>query len=487
MQILKDIGSYAGIGAVVGLAVLSALYFSQARDVKRLREWAGRAPERTSEGTAAQQIAPQRVTAVPQAKPAAAAGKQAAAPAAAQQGAAKPAAAAAAGAATPQARPAAATPAAQGKHSETEHRQPPVTAQAKPATGDDKATDEKKPVAAEAKDSEATEKKHSETEHREPAAAEAKHSETEHRQPVPAEAKEPAAAGAKHSETEHRQPAAVGAAAAGGAAAASGEAKTAQPSAGGGTAAPVKPGDGAGTGDGPPAPAPGTPAAPTPPAKPAAATPAGTRPVPKEPPPVPRTPPPKRPIPSLPSRPGETPSPGPSQTAILPPYGQEPMPWYRRLLASPRHLVLAIVGVLIVGGAAAFGLSELSKKEAPPPRHQQAPASDTPNKTTKHKKAAPINARNVTVSVLNGTTVPGLAAQIGDRVGALGFQLGNVTNSSDQQRAESVVLFAPGAQREAAFVGRKLGIAQREPIDPQSQTLAGDARVVVITGADKTR
>jgi hypothetical protein len=48
-------------------------------------------------------------------------------------------------------------------------------------------------------------------------------------------------------------------------------------------------------------------------------------------------------------------------------------------------------------------------------------------------------------------------------------------------------MFAPGAQREAAFVGRKLGIAQREPIDQQSQALAGDARVIVIAGADKTR
>ena len=47
MEIIQEIGSYAGLAAVVGLAVLSALYFSQARDVKRLREWAGRAPERT--------------------------------------------------------------------------------------------------------------------------------------------------------------------------------------------------------------------------------------------------------------------------------------------------------------------------------------------------------------------------------------------------------------------------------------------------------
>ena len=49
MEIVQEIGSYAGLAAIFGLAVLSALYFSQARDVKRLREWAGRAPERAPE------------------------------------------------------------------------------------------------------------------------------------------------------------------------------------------------------------------------------------------------------------------------------------------------------------------------------------------------------------------------------------------------------------------------------------------------------
>src|SRR5213595_2586142 len=49
MHLVQEIGSYAGFAAVVGLAVLSALYFSQARDVRRLREWAGRAPERSAE------------------------------------------------------------------------------------------------------------------------------------------------------------------------------------------------------------------------------------------------------------------------------------------------------------------------------------------------------------------------------------------------------------------------------------------------------
>ncbi|MEA2443035.1 MAG: hypothetical protein QOJ12_327 [Thermoleophilales bacterium] len=46
---IEQIGSYAGFAAVLGLAVLSALYFSQSRDLKRLRDWAGRAPERDAE------------------------------------------------------------------------------------------------------------------------------------------------------------------------------------------------------------------------------------------------------------------------------------------------------------------------------------------------------------------------------------------------------------------------------------------------------
>ena len=41
---VQQYGGYAGVAAVFGLGVLSLLYFAQAREVKRLREWAGRAP-----------------------------------------------------------------------------------------------------------------------------------------------------------------------------------------------------------------------------------------------------------------------------------------------------------------------------------------------------------------------------------------------------------------------------------------------------------
>jgi hypothetical protein len=104
--LIQEIGSYAGFAAVVGLAVLSALYFSQARDVRRLRDWAGRAPERDAEArsrVAAVAEARQGAVAEPaqKAQPAAAAGGNSGAAAAAATGnstaAPKPVTAAAAG------------------------------------------------------------------------------------------------------------------------------------------------------------------------------------------------------------------------------------------------------------------------------------------------------------------------------------------------------------------------------------------------------
>jgi len=181
----------------------------------------------------------------------------------------------------------------------------------------------------------------------------------------------------------------------------------------------------------------------------------------------------------------------PQQTAIIPPKRRDP--WYRRLLASPRYLVLVVAGLLIFGGAAVFLVQQASDDGG------GTPASDRPtggSSGDSEQGADEGDDRNgakravvpadVTVAVLNGTTVPGLAKQVGDEVESHGFRLGTVANTADQdqQRAESVVLFAPGHVREARAVNKRLGIGQREPIDAASQELAGDATVVVIAGAD---
>jgi hypothetical protein len=55
MHLIESIGPILGIVAFVGLATLAFLLFQQARDVRRLREWAGRAPERAKEAAEATQ------------------------------------------------------------------------------------------------------------------------------------------------------------------------------------------------------------------------------------------------------------------------------------------------------------------------------------------------------------------------------------------------------------------------------------------------
>lgn len=180
------------------------------------------------------------------------------------------------------------------------------------------------------------------------------------------------------------------------------------------------------------------------------------------------------------------------QTAIIPPPRQ---PWYRRLISSPRYLVLVVAGILIFAGAAAFGVSELTSDDTSSGGGTPAAGGgggssggDQANENGERggQKTPPIDPANVTVAVLNGTTVPNLAKSVGERVTGKGFQLGTVANTADQQqqRAESVVLYSPGHRDEAKAVSRRLAIPQRQPIDAASQGLAGDATVVIIAGAD---
>ncbi len=54
-----------------------------------------------------------------------------------------------------------------------------------------------------------------------------------------------------------------------------------------------------------------------------------------------------------------------------------------------------------------------------------------------------------------------------------------------EQRAESVVLYAPGKQREARLVARKFDVSNIEPVDAPSRGLAPQADVVLVIGAEQ--
>jgi hypothetical protein len=138
------------------------------------------------------------------------------------------------------------------------------------------------------------------------------------------------------------------------------------------------------------------------------------------------------------------------------------------------RVAVALAGALVLGGAITYGVT--SGDDHP----GKARASHKPK-----RKAPAVKPGQVTVAVLNGTTVPGLAAMLRDRIAAAGFKKGTINNFSDQGLAESVVQYAPGQQAAAKAVSRTFGITQRERVDATSRALAPDATVIVIAGADK--
>ncbi|HYJ00282.1 MAG TPA: LytR C-terminal domain-containing protein [Thermoleophilaceae bacterium] len=450
MEIIQEIGSYAGFAAVIGLAVLAALYFSQARDVKRLREWAGRAPDRpavTSPG--------QRVVARPMAKPAQPpAGGATPPPVPRPPGATTPAPAqaAATGAAPAVAKgPAPATPAAGA-----------VPAGKSDAEGDAQDT-----------------AIHPSPEPRE--GDEHEGGATGDEQAVDVHAQEPAIGAESNGDGESEIDDEASVATAGEQESYAAEGDEDDSHTGEGDALPEN--EGGETGEWSPedehselgftdeheaVPA---------------ATPAAT---------APRPPQPPRPFPRR-----ATPAAGSSYARgdrgpILPPYEQsrpEPEPGSSASSAGRRTVLVAITA-LVVLALGVFAALQLTGGDDPGSSGDGGglSAADPGGDSGDGGSQQPaIDPSQVTVAVLNGTTVPGLAATIGDTISSAGFQLGTVTNNFDQERAESVVFYAPGAEREAAAVGRRLDISQREAIDAESQALAGDATVVVVAGADQNQ
>jgi len=150
------------------------------------------------------------------------------------------------------------------------------------------------------------------------------------------------------------------------------------------------------------------------------------------------------------------------------------------------YIVLAVVGVLVIGAAAAIGVPAIvngAKND-----NSSTQSSNTTTTAATKKAGAPVPPDKITVAVLNGTSTQGLAAQVGNRVDAEGFTLGTVSNASpgDGQRSASVAMYAPRHRRDASRVARRLGIHDVQRIDANSRRIAGDASVVVVVGADKT-
>jgi hypothetical protein len=89
----------------------------------------------------------------------------------------------------------------------------------------------------------------------------------------------------------------------------------------------------------------------------------------------------------------------------------------------------------------------------------------------------------IEVAVLNGTSVPGLAATFGEKVEEKGFEAGAVTNSSETFE-DSVVMFKPGHEPEAKLVAKRISIPKVEQMSGEIIQVARKANVAVVVGED---
>jgi LytR cell envelope-related transcriptional attenuator len=168
--------------------------------------------------------------------------------------------------------------------------------------------------------------------------------------------------------------------------------------------------------------------------------------------------------------------------------GQERDPWYRRAidrLPAARYIAIVVVGIAVVGGGIAYGLTQMGSDSSPSTSSggNVGSSSKTDKKDTTSSTPS-VQPADVSVAVLNGTTTNGLASSVGTKLEQQGFKVGNEDNSNQGQVNESVVLFKPGKSREAALVRRRLRLTQIEPADQQSLAQSGGADVIVVLGSD---
>lgn len=150
-----------------------------------------------------------------------------------------------------------------------------------------------------------------------------------------------------------------------------------------------------------------------------------------------------------------------------------PHPRWRRFAAratQPRVLVALGIVALLLAGAGIFVSQQLLSDKG------DGGAA----------KVGAVDPADVTVAVLNGTSVNGLAGNVGSDLESAGYELGAIT-SAEPGLARTTVLYADGQKPAAQKVAKELGLdpSKVEPVDREARELAGQADVVVIAGEDR--
>jgi hypothetical protein len=153
-----------------------------------------------------------------------------------------------------------------------------------------------------------------------------------------------------------------------------------------------------------------------------------------------------------------------------------------------RYIGMAVLGVLVLAGGA-YGAIALTDgdggSEPAADRSERGQERSGRGGDGERRAGANVDPAQVTVAVLNGTTVQGLAAQVGEEVRAGGFKLGTIGNAARIDQATSEVLYRDGEARAARAVANRLGIDETAAVDSVNEEIAGSFDVIVLVGSDR--
>ena len=153
-----------------------------------------------------------------------------------------------------------------------------------------------------------------------------------------------------------------------------------------------------------------------------------------------------------------------------------------------RYIALTVAGVLVLGGAAYGAVELLNNDEATTPgATKQKQGNGGSGNDSGGRQAPNVEPSQVTVAILNGTTVQGLAAKVGDEVSANGFTLGTIGNAARIDASRSEVLYRKGQAAAARAVANRLSIRSIGQVDTVNAEIAGSFDAVVLVGSDRSQ
>jgi hypothetical protein len=136
-------------------------------------------------------------------------------------------------------------------------------------------------------------------------------------------------------------------------------------------------------------------------------------------------------------------------------------------------LLVIVAGLIVILGSGGTGTATPSHS-APASRRASSGQATAGHRT--HQKLAPFNPAHVTVAVMNGTAVAGLAADVGAKLAGDGYKQGNITNASSQTEQLSYVYYLTG-KHEAANLQAAEHVAKALALDP-SRVLPANSAVL---------